>query len=411
MLALAGGLHKISHKSAYSLSEIPIDIIEGRRFTQNIDNANLSDNDIDKPAPVRNFAPDKNNLRFSLNLLQESFGNTDDNIIISPVSFYITALLLANGAEGKSLAELKKMLLLPDNDDIQRVNQNMEAYLRSISSEIEINSYVWADKLTSEYKKAVKPLTKIKSRPRYTDKINAWIADKTAGRISGLVANRKTHSGEIFMVNTVYFKDKWEYPFDETGTEKEPFYSLGSSEADEVYMMHKSDENILYYEDDKMQSVKLPYRNGGCLRIFLPRKEIDFATFLRNLQITDIDVKYSPQYVSMSIPRFEIDRFFDTTEMTELFKQLGVINLFKRYNIDFNKLGRGEKFLAELLHEANIKVDEEGTEASAATYVGIMEESIVMIDKPMIIFKADHPFVFMINDGLFIGVYVKGDMQ
>ena len=408
ILLIACGVYKIVHPSSSKQSGFS-SYYTDKTFIEDIDNTDLSGEDIALSFNVKSFAWYKKDLHFSLNLLQKSLKDINNNLIISPISLYITAVLLANGAEDKSLAELKKMLLLPDNAEMSEVNEYTAAYLRGVSPKIEINSSIWVDKLTSEYKKAVKPLTEIKSRPQYTDKINAWIADKTAGRITNLVANKKTINGEIFMVNTVYFNDEWEKTFNKTNTSIQPFYSLDSSEPDEVYMMRKTDTGILYYEDDKMQSIKLLYCNGDYLRIFLPRKEIDFATFLQNLKVSDLDVKYAPQYVSVNVPRFEIDHTFNTAEMTELFNKLGVINLFKRCNTDFEKLGRGEKILAELLHRANIKVDEKGTEASAASFI-VVDMVGKDIDEP-IIFKADHPFVFMINDGLFVGAYVKGDMQ
>ena len=336
ILFIAVGIYKIAHPSASEKSDIPTYITKHSESAENSNNGFLSGDDLDLPRDFGevHFTPNYND--FSLNLLQQSIRSAGDNIVISPVSFYTTAVLLANGAEGKSLAELKKMLLLADNDDLQMVNRNLEIYLDRASANTQIHHVIWADKPTAEYRNETKTLAETESRPRDTNKINEWTARKTAGRISELLPNRRTDSGELFIINTASFKNNqddplncWEKPFSEIYTSKEPFYSSDSSKPSKVFMMHQTTANIGYYEDEKMQAVKLYYLNGNNIQIFLPKKGIDFATFIRKLTPADLDIEYAPQTVEVSLPRFKISKIFNTTETKELFKQSGADGIFR----------------------------------------------------------------------------------
>ena len=96
---------------------------------------------------------------------------------------------------------------------------------------------------------------------------------------------------DLYLINTIYFKDKWKKTFKKNNTRLDLFNSL-SQEPKKVYMMNLK-ENLLYAENEKLQSVKIPYKNGGYMVVYLPKKDIDFSKFIQNLSPEDLNLNYT----------------------------------------------------------------------------------------------------------------------
>ena len=377
----------------------------------------------------QHWTQDDADFRLSVNLLKHGFTEKQKNIIISPFSIYLITLLSANGAEGETLTELQENILSDlkyiDRED---VNQRTEEYLNNLSPEVEINSSVWGGKFRYNYKKAVKPMTDIEPRPMNTREFNRWISEKTHNRIHNLFSDQTTEKNEFYIVNTASFKEQWNYAFKKKDTKELPFYSLESEKPDMVPMM-TAEQEILYAETEKMQAIMLYYQNGDFMQIFLPKPNIDYKKFIIELQTDDLDIapanrrfgdlkniensedtktqlRYKLTSVRLYLPRFEIDNTFDK----HIFESLNVSKIFTQYNKELLKMTNNPAYVKDIAHQASIKVDEEGAFAeTATTHIKEDKRRYEEYKKP-IIFKADRPFVFMINNGLFIGAYTKGIM-
>lgn len=358
-------------------------------------------------------------LNLSLNLLKAKTANADGNFVLSPLSIYMATDLLANGAGGKSLEKLLEVILSPKHSlSLTEINQNLSDYMQKLSPAIKINNLVWGNDFKPEYIQAVQNLkAEALDLPESTQTINDWIDEKTNGIIKNLLEVEKTSAGDCYLVNTVYFNDKWTKIFDVKETHIKPFHSLGATQPDDVYMMYNHfPENEYYYENDTFQAVRLWYKfyDGdyptNYIEFILPKENVDFKQFVNSLTLQDLKIPYDYQKVELKLylPRFEAEY---KTQLNTWFKAYG-IPLFKGDNeVDLSALSDIPHYVENIIHQANIRVDEKGTEAAAATAFDMARQAIMMKKHktpPLKIFNADRPFIYVINGGLFIGAFVKG---
>ncbi len=372
------------------------------------------------------FSPEDQDLYLATKFLKTAFENKKDNFVVSPLSVYAAAALLTNGAEGESLKELGNIILRLNVPYVnqasqpfisrrkQSVNQALQSYI-SQKKQFEINNSIWGNDFKPEYQEKMKNelFSEVKPLPHNTSVINEWIQEKTKGRISHLLNEENLEQGgRLFLVNTVYFKDEWETFFDENGTLIDDFHSL-DGQLDKVDMMRYEGQIVDYYQDEQMQSVRLPYKNGDAMYIFLPKEGVDFNKFIQDLQAGDLYLKYHKAPVMLRLPKFNLD--YKITNMPEFFKKWGIEKVFDPATAELGGLSDKPYYVDKIIHQANIGVNEKGTEASAATVIDMLTaaffESRLERQDWSIPFIADRPFVFMINNGDFIGVYTKGSSE
>ena len=224
------------------------------------------------------------------------------------------------------------------------------------------------------------------------------------------------HLTRLILVNAVYFKGDWLKKFDVNLTTCEDF-RVSPSESVKVQMMHMQKVKLFYGINSELhcQAVELPYA-GESLSMFilLPDETVTSLSELEKkltaMDLVNVKEKFrmSSQKVNLWLPRFHLDEKLSLAEMlagmgmTDLFT-MGVADLS---GIDVSK----ELYVSKILHRAVVEVNEEGTEAAAATAVMMMMRS-AMIHRE-INFRADHPFLFFIQDTatgsiLFLGRLVK----
>jgi serpin B len=201
----------------------------------------------------------------------------------------------------------------------------------------------------------------------------------------------------LYLVNTIYFKDNWKTSFEKDATREQVFYAL-SGQSKKVPMMHK-ELKVEYAENTKLQSIKLPYKNGGSMVIYLPKEGVDFKEFISKLSEEDLNLNYVSVKVSVSLPKFKIDK---QTDVIPLFKELGVNEIFNKRTHDLSAITGIDAYVDKIAHRAVVEIDEEGTEAAAAAAIRVVERG--MAPKPRI-FEANRPFLFFITQGDFIGIY------
>ena len=368
----------------------------------------LSDDTADAKAGKR-FTADDTDFVWSVKLLKRTFERQNNNFVVSPLSVYFATDLLANGAADDNLQEIMSGILTISADyGIDDINKSLANYLNNMSSAFEINNSVWADNIKKQYIDVVQNQLKadVKKRPENTDIINKWVNKKTHGRISKLLQSQETAEGTIYLVNTTYFKDDWVQGFDKFDTKEADFHSF-NGETDKVNMMFKK-MSVEYYEDDTMQAIRLPYKKGDTIQILLPKGNI--ADFINGMDAAKLKIPYEYKKVQIYLPRFEIG--YKNDNMTEDFQYFGLQAAFDEQRIDlFPKLSDIPHYVAQIVHQANIKLDEEGTVASAATAVGMRKTAAIVRPEKYINFRADKPFVFMIDNGAFIGAYLQGDLE
>jgi serpin B len=228
--------------------------------------------------------------------------------------------------------------------------------------------------------------------------INAWTQERTDGRIRDLVpAGALNPSTVLVLVNAIYFKAAWEDQFETGATVDAPFRV--SPERDAVVPMMNRTGALAYRENELAQVVELPYGGGGMsMVVVLPRAPDGLAELEAALTAEWLEEWTSglgERRVALSLPRFRVERGFS------LNRALGSLGMRRAFgDADFSGMVEGGGvFVSEVLHKAFVDVDERGTEAAAATaVVGMMLSMAWDAPETPVVFRADHPFLFLIRD-------------
>jgi serpin B len=248
-------------------------------------------------------------------------------------------------------------------------------------------------------------------------RINAWVEAQTEQRIRNLLQPpHVTSATRLVLVNAVYFLGKWLHQFEGWATRDAIFHVPGNAAS--VPTMHQV-ESFRYAEDARVQVLEMPYEGGDlAMTIALPRARdglpaveaaLDEATLGRwatALAARDVDVY---------LPRFEIRDA--EIPLTEMLRAMGMSLAFDTTHADFTGIANGPTAnervaISAVVHRAFVKVDEEGTEAAAATAVAMVAGAAPPQNvEPPVVFRADHPFLFMIRDVRSGAVLFLGRME
>lgn len=225
-------------------------------------------------------------------------------------------------------------------------------------------------------------------------RINSWVERHTAYKITELLAKGSVDPAtRIVLTNAVYFKGKWALQFDKDETADAPF-TLFDGSSIVVPTMHVTGE-FRFVENGGFQAVELPYGDDKfSMVILLPRSHDELREFEASLTPEAL-VKglnsMSPQDIRVSLPRFTV-RFH--ASLTQHLKAMGLADAFSAPPADFSGMdGSKDLFISEVAHEVFIDVNEEGSEAAAATGTSLMTTAIKQVKE----FTADHPFLFFIR--------------
>ncbi len=234
--------------------------------------------------------------------------------------------------------------------------------------------------------------------------INAWIDKRTEGLIPTLVSpNAFNQDSRLTLVNALYMKAQWQTPFEHNATYDEPF-TLSDGSAVDVPMMHSGSRNGAVYQGDGFVSVTLPYAyNELSMTLIVPsaRAYTRVEEGLDQSLLDTIDAGASQVEYRLTLPKFSTESTTDLRDVIE--KKLGVTGLFGTVGLD----GIGPKLeVTDAVHATKVIVDEDGTEAAAAT--AIMAGATSVLADPPVEIRADHPFLYVIRDSatgavLFVG--------
>jgi serpin B len=251
--------------------------------------------------------------------------------------------------------------------------------------------------LLRDYGTDVREADFIKAADAAADKINEWVKLRTLGKIPKLISpgilNAQTR---LVLVNAIYFKASWLAPFEPDRTRQSPFH-LDSTNSVQVPLMHQGDAKIAGMENDELQAVDMPYVGGQLSMVILLPRRIDGLADLESKLNSDylsawpLAMKY--RSVDLSLPKFTVDSSF---ELADVLPSMGMVNAFDG-DADFSGISDSAPLhLTHAIHKALVHVDEEGTEAAAAT--AIVGGTASEFGPPPITFRADHPFLFLIRD-------------
>jgi serpin B len=227
--------------------------------------------------------------------------------------------------------------------------------------------------------------------------INEWVSDQTEDKINDLLQEGIVKpSTKMVLVNAIYFKADWMVKFDPDSTRDAPFHLLDGSES-QAKMMSETMYGLPYTSGDGYQAIELAYQGGAAAMDILIPDEGNFADFESSLdaaRLNEILGSMQPESVHLSMPKFDFTSEF---KLADPLKELGMTDAFDENLADFSGMTGGrDVFIDNVVHKAFVAVDEDGTEAAAATAVVIAPTSAGPIEAITLVI--DRPFIFLIRD-------------
>ncbi|HNO83579.1 MAG TPA: serpin family protein [Anaerolineales bacterium] len=356
------------------------------------------------------------NNAFALDIYN-ALRSENGNLILSPYSMSLALAMTYAGARGDTESQMAQAMhyqpqaqLHPAFNALDLALEKKPINLDKDQEPLQINiaNSVWAEKtmpILPDYLDTIAVnygagihLADFLNKPNEERvAINNWVSAETEDRIKDLLAEGSiTPDTRMVLVNAIYFKADWLHKFDANSTYDGTFHLLGGTEAT-VKMMGENIHDIPYMQGDGYQVVELPYAGEtAAMDIILPEEgnfEAFEASFNKDVYDEIVNGLQVVPSARVNLPKFEFTKDFS---LSDALIKLGMVNAFDRGLADFSGMtGEKDLFIGDVIHKAFVAVDEEGTEAAAATAV-VMEATGAPVQD--IIFIADKPFLFIIRD-------------
>jgi serpin B len=354
----------------------------------------------------------------------------EGNLFFSPYSISTALAMAYEGARGQTQDQIARVLHFPitgdaDNELSRRVTSwdpraftgTFGKVIRDLNNrgkkgnyQLHVANALWGQKgyefleeflqlVEAKYDGRLKEVDFVGATEAARNIINAWVEQKTNDKIKDLISrgalDRMTR---LVLTNAIYFKGNWERQFKEDRTKNAPFTLLSGENVD-VPMMNQKAE-FKYMETEDIQVLELPYVDDELSMVILLPKEFDgLPEFEKGLTTDNLAGwlgKLHKREVIVSVPKFKMTSQFG---LASVLKSMGMMDAFSPGRADFSGInGKKDLFISAVIHKAYVDVNEEGTEAAAATAVTMKVTSIGPTRIP--VFRADHPFLFLIRDNL-----------
>lgn len=360
------------------------------------------------------------NTAFAFDLYGE-LKKAEGNLFFSPYSLSSALAMTYAGARGETASQMAEVLhfRLPE-ERLHPAFASLQERLGEAGDAVELSvaNALWGQRgtrflepflarLRESHGAGLREVDFAGATEAARQSINDWTAEETRQRIRELIRpGILDASTRLVLTNAIYFKGRWAAEFDPAETEAAPFTCLDGREV-EVPMMHQKDR-FRYAETPDLQVLELPYQGDALsLVVLLPRRagglgELEAALTAEALGGW-LPAPGAEQEVVVYLPKFEITAEF---RLDDALQALGMTDAFELPPADFSGMtGAAELYLSAVVHKAFVAVDEEGTEAAAASAIAF---GVTGMPAPPTVFRADHPFVFLIRDNesgsvLFLG--------
>lgn len=346
------------------------------------------------------------------------------NVLASPASIYLAMAMARVGARGETAIEMERALHLPGSN-LEEISGSIGGLVSVLTRPAEGGGPAGADTASAYRMSIANALWGQEGRrlePSFVEtlasafgsehhevdfigdaeaarrEINRWTAERTQGRIEEIVPPGVLGSAtRLVLTNALYFKAAWFHPFNGGATSDGPFY-VGGGESPAAVPTMRMRERFRYAEDERVQVVELPYSTGDVSAlVILPKERNGLAAIERTITAEELDRwmtgEKEDRSVDLQLPRF---RFTSEFDLGATLQAMGIRRAFTDA-ADFSGITREEALqISAVLHEAFVAVDENGTEAAAATSVAITLTAIPAPVEPVAV-HVDHPFLFVIR--------------
>ena len=352
---------------------------------------------------------------FTLALYQKLSQDSDDNIFVSPASVRVALAMAYAGAKGQTQQQMAQVLNLDDGPDVHAaMGQLLQKYQPRPPSryELTVANALWVKQgvpvrpgfveiVRQRYGGAVESAD-FTQASQAAGQINAWAAQATRDKIQNLISpTMLSDQTRLVLTNAVYFKGTWMSRFDPAQTRAEPFRLIANQTVPTSMMQQTG--TYAYAQDGVLQVLSMPYQGKDLsMVILLPAlrgqptgnelKELE-----RRLSPDQIDAwvrSLSSEHVQVVVPKFTLSTQY---QLVPMLSAMGMPRAFDAQQADFSGMADDPQrlFISHVVHKAYVDVNEEGTEASAATGVIVGVKSAVPTQPR--VFRADHPFIFIIR--------------
>ena len=336
----------------------------------------------------------------------------DDNLLMSPYSASLVLSMATSGAGGDTKTEMMRGLRLPDTETagsgwsqvIPALRSNENFTLESANAAFTMKDFdvlaSYRESLHNIFHSDISPVN-FGEPEEAAQTINSWVSDMTNKKIDKLIEKDMVNGNtRLVLVNALYFKGDWEKQFDKKNTAKDKFF-LTSGEGVMADMMVQEAE-IPYAVLDNIDStiVELPYKGDRIvMQIVLPNEKsglLGLEEKIDSVDIADIFKQHQRNTkVRVKMPKFKLS---SSADLSDPLQAMGMARMFDAKVADFSDIdGTKTLFVDFVKQEVAIEVNEEGSEAAAATGMGMMMRSMPL---PPEQFTVDHPFLFYIRDKL-----------
>jgi len=353
----------------------------------------------------------KANNSFGLAIYRE-LCSEKGNHFLSPLSLSIALSMALEGARGETAMAMARTLRLP-SETLKR--QSGFAEIQKLinqpgrKSELRLANAIWIQKdfeilksyldvIATIYGGQATNVDFLNQREQARKMINDWTEEKTAGKIKNLIPPGIIDGlTRVILTNAIYFRGLWLLPFNPEFTRPEKFYLPDGQEIEVPMMRFLGDRaRFPYMENEEVQMLEMLYEGRDIsMLIMLPRQKT--LTALEGKLSAEIikewEKNLKEERVDVYLPRFKMEtKYF----LKEKLKTMGLDLAFSS-KADFSGInGRRDLYIQQVIHQAFVEVNEEGTEAAGAT--GVLIGRTAYVPEKRYVFRADHPFIFMIRE-------------
>lgn len=355
------------------------------------------------------------NNSFAFDLYHAIREESADNLIYSPYSISLAFSMVYAGARGQTETEMAQVLHFLPQEEHHLAFNALDQYLASLAGEedgdeeeengrfqLNIANAVWGQMglpfeeaylatLAQQYGAGLRASDFVEQPEEARQEINAWIAEQTEERIQDLLPPGAIDPAtRLVLANAIYFNATWRFPFNADATQDGPFTLLDGSQVTVPLMQHSA-ARVPYGTGPDYQAVALTYAGQSVEMLVILPEAGQFEAVEAALStefLNQVRGQAQVRDVQLTMPRFEFDTDID---LRALLTDMGLQNPFGGAANFSGILADGGLFISDALHRGTITVDEEGTEAAAATAIVMAESMLETAEVTM-----DRPFIFAI---------------
>ncbi len=353
------------------------------------------------------------NTQFALDLFGR-LRTQPGNLFFSPSSISTALAMTYAGARGETAQQMARVLHFPSpQDQLPETFASLQNALRPAAEKpgyrLDLANRLWGQQgyhflpdflaVTRDFYHAELAQVDFNGQTETARQtINQWVEKQTQDKIQNLVPpGAISNLTRLVLANAIYFKGEWTRPFVKSATKDEPFHVTGDKTTT-VPLMHKTDD-FRFAAVDGLKLLELPYGNRDLATIVLLPDAVDGLEALEQRlsreSLTRWTAALQRRKVAVDLPRFKLTSEFS---LSSTLTAMGMPLAFDATRADFSGMSSEEHLaISAVLHKAFVDVNEEGTEAAAATGVVITARAVMRPTEPAV-FRADHPFLFLIVD-------------